>query len=232
MYKNKKIVAIIPARRGSKGLQNKNMRILAGIPLIEHTLIEAKKACIIDKIIISTDSKEVYKIADKYGIKMNGYRPAELSNDTAILYDVIKYEIDNHKLIENGYEVLVLLQPTSPFRKSYMIEKALNNFIDLNQMSAVSVSEVEEHPIFMRRINNNELEKVLEINSTVRRQDLPMYYKINGMIYINKVKDIASEYLSLNDNVSPIIIPNGFDLDIDTIEDLLIAEKKIKDFQD
>lgn len=225
MYKNKKIVAVIPARKGSKGIPNKNITLLNGIPLIEHTIKQAKDTKLIDKIIISTDSNEIYEIAKKYKIEMKGLRPDYLSSDRAVLYDVLKYEINNYNLIENGYEILILLQPTSPLRKSYMINNALIEFIDKNQESAVSVSEVEESPIFMRRIDeNNNLVKLIDTDSTLRRQDLPKYYKVNGMIYINKVNDINYKYISFNDNISPIIIPKKYAIDIDSLDDLKKAE--------
>lgn len=228
MYNEKKIVAIIPARKGSKGIPNKNITLLKGIPLVEHTINQAINVKIIDKIILSTDSEEICNIAKKYDIEVNGLRPAELSNDTAILYDVLRYEINKYNLIESGYEVIVLLQPTSPLRQSYMIEEALIDFIDEDQQSAVSVSEVEENPIFMRTINReNKLVKALEIDSTIRRQDLPKYYRVNGMIYINKVDDIVNKYISLNDNISPIIIPKEYAIDIDTLDDLKIAQQVI-----
>lgn len=226
MYKNKKIAAIIPARKGSKGIPNKNITLLNGIPLVEHTIEQAKKVTIIDKIIISTDSEKVCNIAKKYEIEVKNLRPDDLSNDSAILYDVLRYEIENNNLINDGFEILILLQPTSPLRKSYMIENSVKNFIENEQESAVSVSEVEDHPIFMRTVNEeNKLVKILNIDSTIRRQDLPKYYKVNGMIYINKIHDIANNYVSLNDNLSPIIIPKEFAIDIDTLDDLKRAQK-------
>lgn len=226
MYKSKKIAAIIPARKGSKGIPNKNITLLNGIPLIEHTIEQAKNVEIIDKIIISTDSEEICNIAKKYDIEIKGLRPIELSTDTSIIYDVLRYEIEENNLIEDGYEILVLLQPTSPLRRSYMVANALKNFIDNNQKSAVSVSEVEEHPIFMRTINeDNKLVNILDIDSTIRRQDLPEYYRVNGMIYINKIHDIVNDYISLNDNLSPIIIHKDYAIDIDTLDDLKIAQE-------
>lgn len=231
IYKNKKIAAIIPARKGSKGIPNKNIVLLDGIPLIEHTIRQTKKVEIIDKIIISTDSEEICNIAKKYDVEPNNLRPMELSNDSSIIYDVLKYEIKNYNLVEEGFEILILLQPTSPLRQDYMIENALKDFVDYQQKSAVSVSEVEEHPIFMRTIDkHNKLNKVLKVNSTVRRQDLSKYYKVNGMIYINKVHDIINEYVSLNDNVSPIIVPKQFAIDIDTLDDLKMAQEKLDRF--
>lgn len=226
MYKNQKIAIIIPARKGSKGIPNKNIVLLNGIPLVEHTIKEAKKIESVDKIIVSTDSEQVCDIARKYDIDVKGLRPAELANDTAVLYDALRYEINKYNLIEDGYDVIILLQPTSPLRRSYMIEESLIKFIDENQESAVSISDVAEHPVFMRTINEeNELIKILDVDSTIRRQDLPKYYKVNGMIYINRIKDIANKYMSLNDNKYPIIIPKEYAIDIDTLEDLKIAQQ-------
>lgn len=225
MYKEKKIAAIIPARKGSKGIPNKNLILLNGIPLVEHSIRQAKDVNVIDKVIVSTDSEEICKIAENYGIEVRGLRPENLSNDTAILYDVLRYEINKYNLIEDGYDVIVLLQPTSPLRQSSMIESGIINFINENQESAVSVSEVEEHPIFMRTIRNNELVKVLNIDSTIRRQDLPQYYKVNGMIYINRVDDIINKYISLNDNKYPIIISREYAIDIDTLDDIRKAQE-------
>jgi CMP-N-acetylneuraminic acid synthetase len=232
MYKNKKIAAIIPARKGSKGISNKNIINLNGYPLIEYSLKEATKVDIIDKLIVSTDSQEVLKISKKYNIFIKNLRPKNLSDDNAVLYDVIKYEINNNNLIDEGYEIIILLQPTSPLRKSYMIREAIIDFVDSNQISAVSVSEADENPIFMRKINtNNELIKIIDTNSTVRRQDLEKIYKVNGMIYINYIKDIIEKNISLNDNKSPIIIPKEFAIDVDTIEDLQLAEKIIQKYK-
>lgn len=233
MYKNKKIVAVIPARKGSKGVPNKNIKELNGIPLVAHSIKQAKDSIYIDKVIVSTDSEEIYRIAKDYDVDISGLRPAKLSDDTAIIYDVIKYEILNHKLVENKFDLLVLLQPTSPLRKSCMIDGAIERFIEEDQISAVSISQVEEHPIFMRTIGESgKLEKVLNIESTIRRQDLPDYYRVNGMIYINRIEDLLKEYISLNDNKSPIIIPKEYDVDIDSISDFAEAERRLESFDE
>ncbi len=229
MYKDKKIAAIIPARKGSKGIPNKNVILLNGLPLIAHSIIEAKKSTLMDDVIVSTDSEHIIKIAREYGAYTKGLRPTNLSNDTAILYDVLKYEVENHGLVERGFDILVLLQPTSPLRRSYMIDDALKRFIDEQQTSAVAVSEVEEHPILMRTVNKlGHLDRILQVDSTVRRQDLPKYYKVNGMIYINYISDIMAGYVSFNDNQSPIIIPKEYNVDIDEISDLEEAEARIR----
>jgi CMP-N,N'-diacetyllegionaminic acid synthase len=229
MYKSKKIVAVIPARKGSKGVPDKNIKMLNGVPLVEYTIKQAQESTLIDKIIVSTDSEKIVEIAQKHDIEVEGLRPAHLANDTAILYDVLKYEIGHYNLLDNDFEIMVLLQPTSPLRTSRMIEDALMHYVDLGQESAVGVSKVDESPVFMRTIDEkNELMKILDIDSTVRRQDLPDFYKVNGMIYINKVKDILEGFISFNDNISPIIIPKKYAVDIDTLEDFKKVEEMLK----
>lgn len=228
MFQGIKIAAVIPARKGSKGIPNKNIRPIMGIPLIAHSILQAKNSSLIDKIIVSTDSEEIAQIAEDYGATVKGLRPEEFATDTAIIYDVLKYEIMNHRLKEEGYDLLVLLQPTSPLRQSFMIDQALKDFITKGWESAVSVTEVEQHPIFMRTIDaEGRLEKLLNVSSTVRRQELPKYYRVNGMIYINKLADILHGYVSFNDNKMPIIIPKEYDIDIDELDDLIEAEKRL-----
>lgn len=231
MYGGQKIAAFIPARKGSKGIPDKNITDLNGIPLIAHSIIQARESALIDKIIVSTDSEEIAKVAEEYGAAVKGLRPDVLSGDTAVLYDVMNYEIRNHELKENSFDIIVLLQPTSPLRQTVFIDSALRAFVDEQQLSAVSVSEVREHPIFMRTISEEgKLQPVLTMKSTVRRQDLPAYYRVNGMIYINKIEDILKGFVSFNDNISPIVIPEGYDVDIDTMDDLEKARRRLTAF--
>jgi CMP-N,N'-diacetyllegionaminic acid synthase len=227
LYKNKKIVAIIPARKGSKGILNKNIRKINGIPLVLYSILQAKKSLLIDKIIVSTDSEKICQIAKKQNIEILSLRPPILSTDDAILYDVIKYEILNYQLVENGFDIIILLQPTSPMRPLSLIDNSVKEFIDGKQKSAVSVSEVAEHPIFMRSIENNYLIPIIKFNSTIRRQDLPKFYKINGIIYINYIFDILQGFVSFNDNLSPIIIPNEYNIEIDEEKDLKLIKQRM-----
>lgn len=221
MYKEKRIVAIIPARKGSKGIPNKNIREIVGKPLIAYTLIPALKSKYLDQVLISTDSYEIRDIAIQYGAINNGIRPDVLSGDTAILYDVVKYELTNAQKFGQMYDIIILLQPTSPLRTVEMIDEAIEKFIDEKQSSAVGVCKVEENPIFMRTVGRNgKLINLLNIPSTIRRQELPTYYKVNGMIYINWVCDILSNYVSLNDNEYAIIIDKKYSIDVDNLSDL------------
>jgi len=221
MYKNKKIIAIIPAREGSKGVPNKNLKKILNKTLIQYTTDAAKKSSFIDKIIVSTDSIEIKNFANAEGLVCDKLRPEELSSDTAILYDVLKYELKKY----TSFAIVLLLQPTSPLRTSAIIDDAIVQFIDNEYESAVSVHKVDLNPYLIRTINNNKLSHLLDENSTKRRQDLPSYFKVNGMLYINYIKDILGGYVSLNDNKHPIIVPREISIDIDEIKDFAKCEE-------
>jgi CMP-N-acetylneuraminic acid synthetase len=226
MYKNNKILAIIPARGGSKGIINKNLRKIQGIPLVEISLIEAKKSKYIDDILISTDSSHIVKIGQKYSRFKNNLRPSELSNDQAKIIDVIRYEISKDFIQKEYYDSIILLQPTSPLRTTSQIDGAINDFYVYNHSSLVSVNEVSEHPVFMRSISGSgQLNKLLNVNSTIRRQDLPKFYIVNGAIYINKFNDYSKVDLSLNDNRNAYIMNQESSVDINNINDLKLARK-------
>ncbi|MCM3389084.1 acylneuraminate cytidylyltransferase family protein [Ureibacillus chungkukjangi] len=219
MYLNKKILAIIPARGGSKEIKNKNIIKVAGKPLIQYTIDEAKKSKYIDKILLSTDSIKIAQIGEELGLIIDHLRPKELALDTSPTIDAVKYSLNIFK--DENFDYVILLQPTQPLRTVRHIDESIEKIIPGNIESIISVSEINEHPIFMRTINKfGELDSLLNINSTIRRQDLPNYYKVNGAIYINKVTDILNDYVSFNDNKYPYIMDKQYDLDIDTVDDL------------
>jgi CMP-N-acetylneuraminic acid synthetase len=164
MYKNIKLVAIIPARKGSKGVRNKNIRKLDGISLIEHTIRDAINTEIFDKIIVSSDSKKIQHITQKYKIVEFSERPPHLATDTSKIYDLIKYEISNQYLYENKFYIIVLLQPTSPLRSSSLLKNSVITYIDHDYTSLASVCIVDENPILMRSINEGKLEKIINSN--------------------------------------------------------------------
>lgn len=232
MYKNKKILAIIPARGGSKGIPKKNIYKVEGIPLIEYTLKEAHKSKLIDTCIVSTDCPEIRSICIDLKATVTMLRPKNLATDKAKVIDVIIHELRALEINNKIYDYVILLQPTQPLRSVLDIDNSIKLTIDNNYNSVVGVSPVKEHPLLIRKINSNgELESILDIPSTVRRQEFPKYYKVNGAIYINKVETL-SEKTSLNDNIHPYIMENYYDLDIDDISDLekfkLILQGKIK----
>lgn len=221
MFHDKKIIAIIPARGGSKGIPNKNIVDVDGNPLIVYTINAAKESQYIDRIYVSTDSLEIADVCRANGVEVESLRPGYLATNEAKTLDTLKYTLNLLKSQNEYYDYVILLQPTQPLRSCLHIDEAISLIAAHEDASIISVSEVEDHPLFIRRINESgKLESLIKTSSTVRRQDLPVYYKVNGAIYINKVSDIITQDISLNDNQIPYVMEKKFDLDIDTVEDL------------
>ncbi|HBF76227.1 MAG TPA: acylneuraminate cytidylyltransferase family protein, partial [Clostridiaceae bacterium] len=184
MYKKKKILALIPARGGSKQIINKNIKLLCGKPLISYTIEAALASDYIDDVVISTDSDLIAEISLKYGGQVPFMRPKELAGDESKTIDVAIHAINALIKMGRNYDYLVLLQPTSPLRTKDDIDSAIKIIIDGDISSLVSVREVKENPALMRTIENNKLKNIMDFNGSLRRQDLPKYYIFNGAIYI------------------------------------------------
>lgn len=228
MYKGKTFLAIIPARGGSKGIPRKNIINVGGKPLIQFTIDEAKKAKYLDRIIVSTDDKEIAELSVTCGAEVPFLRPRKLAEDNSKTIDVVinvLAELDNEGC---NYDYLVLLQPTQPLRRSFHIDESIKLIVEEDEESLVSVSEVKEHPILMRTIEEDgRLKSLLGLNSTVRRQDFAKVYKVNGAIYINRLNKYFNENTSFNDNKLAYVMEKTFDLDIDEPEDVDILRLRI-----
>lgn len=220
MYENRKFLAIIPARGGSKGIPRKNLILVHNKPLIQYTIEAALNSKYLDDIIVSTDNIEIANVSKSLGAKVPYLRPSNIATDNSKTIFSIIHVIEKQKELGFEYDYVVILQPTQPLRKSRHIDEAIKKIILLNSENLVSVSKVKEHPILMRSINNQGLlENHMQLNSTVRRQDFPDIYKVNGAIYINKVSTI-NRNTSLNDNKLPYIMDSKDDLDIDESYDI------------
>lgn len=224
MINNKKVLAVIPARGGSKGIKNKNIYPLCGKPLIAYSIEAAKKSDYVDEVFVSTDSEKIANVAKEYGASVPFLRPAELASDTSKSIDAIIYTIETLKKNGIAFDILVLLQPTSPLRITDDIDGALYTFAKESFKSLVSVSEVNDNPILIRTIDDDgTLRRLLNTDSSIRRQDMKKYYRVNGSIYINLISEININ-TSFNDNELPYIIPQERAVDIDELKDLAIAE--------
>jgi len=223
-----KILAVIPAREGSKGIRDKNIYPLCGKPLIAFSIESAKNSQFIDEIVVSTDSERIAAIAKEFGASVPFLRPKELATDTSKTIDAIIYTITELKKRGADYDILILLQPTSPLRTTEDIDGALKEFIKNNKQPLASISEVNDHPILMRALDNDgTLKNLLDVNSSVRRQDMPKIYRVNGSIYINCIADINTS-TSFNDNKIPYITTQNHSVDIDDEKDFILAEYYIK----
>ena len=227
MYNDEKIIAIIPARGGSKGIKDKNIYPLKGRPLISYTIDAARYSNYIDYVMVSTDSDGIADVSRNCGAEVPFMRPADLASDTAKTIDAIVSAIS--MLRENGhtYDTLVLLQPTSPLRTADDIDRAIELFYSEGKKSLLSVSEVKENPVLIRRLQGNQAVPILNVSSTVRRQDFEKFYRVNGAIYINAIPEI-NKSTSFNDNELGYVMEPAHSVDIDTLEDIEEAEKDMR----
>lgn len=224
MINNMRVLAFIPARGGSKGIKDKNIRVIEGRPLISYTIEAAKHCGYIDDVIVSTDSETIAQVARENGAEVPFMRPEELASDTARTIDSVIYTIEMLKAKGRWFDIVVLLQPTSPLRDADDISGALEKFIACDMQSLVAVSEVSESPILIRQvIDETHMDKLIDENSTVRRQDMTKYYRVNGSIYINLTEELSSE-TSFNDNQVPYVIKRSHAVDIDEYVDIEVMK--------
>ncbi len=228
MYNGKSFLALIPARGGSKGIPRKNITEVNDKPLIQYTIDEAKASHYLDKIIVTTDDDEIAAISKRCGAEVPFMRPKKLATDEAKTIDSIIHALEMLEASGERYDYLVLLQPTQPLRKGWHIDEAIELIVHRKEDSLVSISKVKEHPILIRTLDpNGKVKNLFDVNSTVRRQDFPDYYKVNGAIYINRINKGLSKKASLNDNKLAYIMQPEFDLDIDEPEDLALLKYKL-----
>jgi CMP-N,N'-diacetyllegionaminic acid synthase len=189
-----KPLVVIPARGGSKGIPRKNIKLLQGKPLIQYSIEEAQKIFSDEYIFISTDDREIKEVVEKSGLKIPILRPKELATDTSGTYEVLLHAINYYEKNKNYFpDVIVLLQPTSPFRNAKHIKEALNLFCSDCEM-VVSVKETKSNPYYLLREENQDgwLVKSKDGNFT-RRQDCPKVYELNGAIYVINVNSLKEK---------------------------------------
>lgn len=219
-----KPLVVIPARGGSKGIPRKNIKPLGGRPLIQWTIDEARKIFPDEIIYVSTDDLEIKNVAEECGLKVPFLRPIELASDTAGTYEVLLHAVQFYE--ENGYypDVLILLQPTSPFRTSNHIEDAMTLF-SRNIDMVVSVKETNANPYYVLMEENQDgfLIKSKQSNS-IRRQDTPKVWEINGAIYIINVNTLKEKPLNQFSKVKKYVMNEVSSHDIDVELDWLVAE--------
>lgn len=225
MYKDKKILAIIPARGGSKGVPKKNIIEIGGKPLIAYSIHCGLDSKYIDKVFVSTDDREIARVAKTFGGEVPFLRPEELAQDGSKTIDSLVYTVNKLKELGETYDYLVLLQPTVPLRKTFHVDEAIEKLLESDFHDLVSVSEVHDHPILMRKIKDNgELENLLPLPSSVRRQDFPSVYRVDGAIYIMKLDENFNLNTSPNDGKLSYVMANKYTTDIDTYLDIKIVE--------
>lgn len=235
MIKGKKILALIPARSGSKGLPGKNIKMIDGKPLIAYSIEQAKKSKYIDKIIVSTDSKKIASIAEHYGAGVPFLRPKRLAADKTSSIDVILHAINFMEKKKEFFDILILLEPTSPLRDTKDINSALKMLLkNKNAESIVGICKVESaHPDFLVKLDRGFLKPYLNTRfKPTRRQDLSELYFFEGSLYISYIESLKTHRTFYHRRTLSYIVKKwkSFELDDNTdfhiIESLLKAKKR------
>ena len=230
MYREKTIIGLIPARGGSKELPRKNIRPLLGKPLIVWTIKQALASEYLDRVIVSTDNKEIAEISKKYGAEVPFMRPKELATDKAKGIDVVLHVIDWMKRNDNLYDLIMLLQPTSPLRTKEDIDKAIELLFLKKAKAIVSVCEVSHHPYWSNMLppDGCMADFIKPEIANKNRQELPTFYRLNGAIYLAYWSYLREQRTFFGQETFAYIMPRDRSIDIDSEIDLKLAEILMK----
>jgi CMP-N,N'-diacetyllegionaminic acid synthase len=219
------ILAIIPARGGSKGIPRKNIQPLAGKPLVSYVILAALHASSVTRTVVSTDDQEIAEIALQYGAEVPFLRPAELAGDEVPDFPVLLHVV-NHLREHEGWnaEVLVHLRPTYPLITPDDIDQAVTKLLDSQADSARTVCLVSYHPYLMYVLKDRRLLPLMETDRTYfRRQDLPPIYRTSG-VDVTRTKVLFEERRILGGHIQAVITEPDRVIDIDTPHELALAE--------
>jgi CMP-N,N'-diacetyllegionaminic acid synthase len=230
-----KILGIITARGGSKGVPGKNIKLLGKDSLLLYTANAANQSKLLYKTILSSDDAEIIEVAKKAQIEVPFVRPNELANDTATSISVVQHALEHMESLGEYYDAVCLLQPTSPFREKGFIDAAIQKFINEEADALVSVLPVphEYNPHWVFEPNNSGFLEIATGEKTIisRRQDLPKSYFRDGSVYITKV-EVIKKGSFYGEKLSFIESNPDFYVNIDTLKDWKIAEEKLNFIKD
>ena len=234
MFMNlRKVIAIIPARGGSKIVPRKNIRLLANKPLISWTIEKGLATTSINRVIVSTDDAEIAEITVKYGAEVPFLRPLELAQDDTPDLPVYLHVLNYLEQQENyNPDIVVWLRPTSPLRTIEDIENAINLLIDSDADCVRSVCLAEHHPYWMKKLEGDRLIPLLEgVDETqyYRRQLLPPVYRLNGAVDVSWCKNVLENQQLYFGNMGGYVMPPERSVDIDTELDFALAEILLKE---
>ncbi|TKI58592.1 acylneuraminate cytidylyltransferase family protein [Brevibacillus antibioticus] len=227
MIQNKSVLAMIPARGGSKGVSRKNIRQLSDKPLIAWSIEEAKKSKYIDRLVVSTEDIEIAEIAKAWGAEIPFMRPMELALDTTPGIDPVLHTIE---MLPN-YDYIVMLQPTSPLRTAEDIDRCLECCINQDANACVSVTLTDKSPYWMYQLSeeNALLPVIVSDKPVLRRQDAPDVYVLNGAVYVARTSWLKNTKSFLHEETIGYPMPKDRSVDVDTMMDILIIETILRE---
>lgn len=234
MINNKKVLALIPARGGSKGLPGKNIKQMCGVPLIGWPIKAALNSKYIDKLIVSTDDENIAAIARGLGADVPFIRPKKIAMDETPTIDVINHAIQFLESSGDFFDYIVLLEATSPLTEATDIDCALNDLYNAKDIakSIVGVAEVElSHPSFCVKIGENKLISPYlgkSFSAPVRRQDVSQLHYFEGTLYISTIDSIKHHQSFHHDSTMPYLVPKWKAFEVDTLTDFICIEAIMK----
>ena len=219
---------LIPARGGSKGIPGKNFKYLGDKPLIHYSLEVARTLSKDENICVSTDDSNIVKAVETVGYETPFIRPEELASDTASSYEVMLHAIRHYESIGRNYETLVLLQPTSPFRKAWQVKEAIEIFTsDIDMVVSVKLTKASPYYLLMEEDQEGWLQKS-KTSTFTRRQDVPPVYELNGAIYVINIERLKQQPLHEFTRVKKYVMDEITSVDIDDPLDWVVSEALIE----
>lgn len=220
------LLVVITARGGSKGLPGKNIKDLCGKPLIAYSIDVARAITTDDNICVSTDDRKIIDVVESYGLKVPFVRPAEYATDTASSNDVLLHALSFYEKQGKHYDMVLLLQPTSPLRKVEEVKNAISMYRDDIDM-VVSVTKSHAPAVLCNENGNGFLNPVFN-KKGLGRQSVETYFEFNGAIYVINVKSLKEKGLGGFDKRLKYVMPKESSIDIDDIYDFMLAESILK----
>lgn len=218
-------IAIVTARSGSKGIKDKNIKAMAGRPMMAYSIEAAIKSKLFEKVMVSTDSTEYAKIALQCGAEVPFLRSAETSGDSAGSWEAVREVLDGYRNIGHMFDTFCLLQPTSPLRTSADIVSAYNLLSIKDADAVTSVCECEYPMEFMMTLDGSMSLKEFRRNEIdLPRQMLPTYYRLNGAIFVRRIQYKSDKIVIKSDEEYAYVMGTEKSIDIDTLEDFEYAE--------
>lgn len=224
------IVGIIPARGGSKGFPRKNVQVLLGKPVIAHTIVAAQRSNLITRLIVSTEDEEITEISHRHGVEVIP-RPVELAADDSPIEEALRHSV-TYLREKEGYnpDIVVQMQANVPVRKEAMIDAVIEKLINSGADSTASIYEVDQRPEIMKRLKGDRLFPRYKLTRGYRRQDFSKLYLLDGAVLATKTEVLFATigdrraHAYLGDNVRGVVQEKFYAIEVDSPEDLVLAE--------
>jgi CMP-N,N'-diacetyllegionaminic acid synthase len=237
------VLAVIPARGGSKGIPHKNIRLLNGKPLIGYSIEQAAQAKTLARVLVSTDDEKIAEVAKAWGGDVPFLRPAHLAQDDTPMLPVLQHALEYVEQVDQiQYSAVVILQPTSPLRTADDINRSVNVLLSTGVSTVVTICQVDKlsHPFLVQRLdfqNNNQLSPFLvgpeyEKFMHANRDELPLVVRLNAAVYVVRRDILMYDNKIIGSDVCGVMMELSRSIDIDTEEEFTIAEALIKSRQE